>query len=236
MTYTVHYTGKFYKGLTREMQSPSHSKRITYEVGKTYNADAFEVSDDDCGPGIHVVTSLALALKWGPVVVEVTIPDGAEVVWSEAKLRTSQIHVVKAMSLTGANLYGAYLYGANLARANLTEADLARADLSGAYLYGANLARANLTGANLARADLTRANLARADLAGADLVGADLVGVNLSGADLARANLARADLAGADLVGADLTRADLAGAYGEPASLPDGWKYVNGAIVREVKG
>ena len=156
MTYQVHYTGKFYKGLTREMKSPSYSTKITYEVGKTYDADSFVVSDDDCGPGIHVVTSLAAALKWGPVVVEVEIPDEAEIVWSKDKLRTSRVTVTAVASLSGANLYGADLSGANL---------------SGANLYGANLYGADLRGANLSGADLRGANLRGADLYGANLYG-----------------------------------------------------------------
>ncbi len=174
MTYQVHYTGKFYKGLTREMKSPSYSTKITYEVGKTYDADSFVVSDDDCGPGIHVVISLAAALKWGPVVVEVEIPDEAEIVWSKDKLRTSRVTVVGV-----ANLYGADLSRANLSGANLSGANLYGADLSGANLFGANLSGANLPGANLSRADLSVANLS-----GADLSRANLSGANLSGADL----------------------------------------------------
>ena len=114
MAYKVHYNGKFYKGLTHEMQSPSHSTKITYEVGKTYTADDFVISAEACAPGIHAVTSLALALRWGPVVIEVTIPDGAEVVWGEEKLRTSKVEVVSVINLNGANLNGANLYGASL--------------------------------------------------------------------------------------------------------------------------
>ncbi len=126
--YQVHYTGKFYKGITREMQSPLNSTKITYEIGKTYSADAFEVSDEACGPGIHIVTSLAQALKWGPVVVEVTVPDEAKIVWSADKLRTPEVTVVEIVNLSGANLSGADLSGANLSVANLSGANL-----SGAY-------------------------------------------------------------------------------------------------------
>ena len=60
------------------------------------------------------------------------------------------------------------------------------------------------------------ADLALANLAGAQLTGADLTGANLTGADLRWANL---------------TGADLRWAYGNPASLPKGWKYTNGSIV-----
>ncbi len=145
--YQVHYTGKFFKGLTRGMQSPSHSTKITYEVGKTYTADAFEVSDEACSPGIHIVTSLSQALKWGPLVIEVTVPDDAQIVWSSDKLRTPEITVVGI--------------------ADLSRADLSRADLSGVGLSGADLSGANLSRANLSGADLSGANLSRADLYGA---------------------------------------------------------------------
>ena len=177
MTYHVHYTGKFFKGLSRDMQSPSHSTKITYEVGNTYDADSFEVSDAACGPGIHIVTSIAAALKWGPVVVEVSVPDGAEVVCSEDKLRTSQITVISRANLRRANLYGA--------------------DLSGAYLSGADLSEANLRGANLSGADLSRADLSRADLSRANLYEANLYEANLRRANLRGADLYRADLRGA---------------------------------------
>ena len=67
-------------------------------------------------------------------------------------------------------------------------------------------------------------------------------------ADLYRANLGGADLGGANLVGADLGEANLGGAYlrgalhldesigylkiiGEPATLPEGWRYDKGLIV-----
>jgi hypothetical protein len=235
MTYHVHYTGKFFKGLSRDMQSPSHSTKITYEVGNTYDADSFEVSDAACGPGIHIVTSIAAALKWGPVVVEVSVPDGAEVVCSEDKLRTSQITVISRANLREANLRGADLSGADLYEANLRRANLYEANLRRANLRGANLYEANLSGANLYEADLYGANLSGADLSEANLRGANLSGADLSGADLSRADLSRADLSRANLRGADLYRADLRGAYGEPKSLPDGWIYTNGLIVPDVE-
>ena len=115
--YQVHYTGKFYKGLTREMRSPSYETKITYEVGKTYTADDFEVSDKECAPGIHIVTSPARALEWGPVVVEVTVPEDAQIVWGPDKLRTPVVKVEKISNLSGAHLSGARLSGAHLSGA-----------------------------------------------------------------------------------------------------------------------
>jgi hypothetical protein len=167
MTYSVHYTGKFYKGLTLEMQSPSHSKKVTYEVGKTYTADSFEVSDESCGPGIHIVTSLAQALRWGSLVVEVSVPDDSQIVWSSDRLRTPEITVVRIANLSGANLSWADLSGANLSWADLSWANLSGANLSGANLSGANLSWANLSWANLSGANLSGANLYGANLYGA---------------------------------------------------------------------
>jgi hypothetical protein len=102
-------------------------------------------------------------------------------------------------------LTGVAAWKVNKVRANLTGADL-----TGANLTGADLARANLTGANLARADLARANLTGANLAGADLTGA---------------NLARANNLGSTY--------NLNATIGEPASLPTGWEYKSGLIVKK---
>ena len=119
MTYAVHYTGKFYKGLTHKMKSPSYVNKITYEVGMTYTAEDFEVSDDECAPGIHIVTSLAKALKWGAVVIEVSVPEDAQIVWGPDKCRTPVLTVERVADLSGADLSGAYLSGANLSGTNL---------------------------------------------------------------------------------------------------------------------
>ena len=170
----ITYTGRFYKGLTREMESPSYSTKITYEVGKTYNVEDFDTGPEECAAGLHVVTSLAQALKWGSLVVEVIVPESAQVVWGKDKVRVSEMKVVEVVSLSGADLRGADLSRANLSRADLRGADLRGADLMGAYLRGAYLS-------------------------GADLMGAYLMGANLSGADLSRAYLSRAYLSGAYL-------------------------------------
>ena len=111
--YQIHYTGKFYKGLTLEMRSPQHSTTITYEVGETYTADGFEVSDEPCAPGIHFVHSIAQALKWGPVVVDIEIPEGSHIVWGPDKSRDESVTVVSIVNLAGSNLGGANLRGAD---------------------------------------------------------------------------------------------------------------------------
>ena len=146
-------------------------------------------------------------------------------------------------NLRGADLYVADLRGADLRGANLYGADLRGANLRGAYLRGADLRVADLYGADLGVADLRGANLRGADLGGADLYVADLGGAYLRGADLRVANLYGADLGGANLHGADLDGADLYGVLnlgdalnyleiiGEPASLPEGWRYDKGLIV-----
>ena len=113
--------------------------------------------------------------------------------------------------------------------------------------HGAEDVRAAVEAAAKSRADLSRANLSGADLSGADLYGANLYGANLSGANLSGADLYRADLYGADLSGANLHGADLSGALhldealnyllivGEPATLPEGWRYDKGLIVPSPK-
>ena len=100
----INYTGKFYKGLTREMKSPNHKVKLTYEVGQTYSVEDFDTSGEQCSTGIHVVTSLAAALKWGPVVVEMSVPDTAQVVWGPDKVRVSEATVVWVINLSRANL------------------------------------------------------------------------------------------------------------------------------------
>jgi hypothetical protein len=119
-----------------------------------------------------------------------------------------------------ANLYRADLYGANLYRADLYGANLTRANLSRAFLYGANLNGANLSRADLNGADLYGANLSRANLSGANLTGANLNGANLYGADLN----------GANNLGSTY---NLNTTIGEPASLPTGWEYKSGLIVKK---
>ena len=158
-------------------------------------------------------------------------------------------------NLDGANLYGANLYGANLNGANLDGANLNGANLYRANLDGANLDGANLDGANLNGASLNGASLYGASLDGANLDGANLDGANLYRASLYRANLDGANLNGANLNGASLYRANLNGAnldganlngalylsdalnldktIGEPASLPSGWEFKNGLIVKK---
>ena len=135
MNYSIHYTGKFYKGLTLDMKSPSHSTKITYEVGKTYTSSDFEVSDQTCAPGIHFVTSIALALKWGPVVIEVEVPEGSEIVLGPDKSRAKEVKVLRVVDLHGADLHDAYLRGANLGGANLGGADLHDAYLPDGWEY-----------------------------------------------------------------------------------------------------
>ena len=227
----------YYKGVTREFESPIHSTKLKYEPGTTVEADGLATDPSEaCGQGINFCNTIAGALRFGPVVVEVTVPDGQDIIDAGAKLRAKSVVVGGVVNLTGANLTGA-----NLSRAVLSEANLRRADLSGAVLYQANLRRADLyeadlTGTNLSRADLYEANLYDADLSGAVLYEANLSGANLrradlSGANLYAANLRRADLSGANLYGANLNEADLNDET--TIILPDGWKIENGQIVRD---
>ena len=156
----------FYKGVTEELTSPQ--KRInalTYTEGVTLTADGIDTDPDkECGQGINFCRSIAEALCWGPVVVEITVPPKTPVIDTGSKLRAKTVVVGPVVSLSGANLSGADLYRANLSGA----------DLSGANLSGADLSKADLSGADLHEADLSGANLYEADLYEADLSGADL--------------------------------------------------------------
>ena len=147
MKLTMHHSGKFYKGVNRDLQSPQRrgDQQLTYTEGLTLTADGIDLDpDNDCGSGINFCRSIADALRWGPVVVEIRVPERTPVVDTGDKLRAKKVVVGPVVSLARANLYGA-----NLTRAILTRANLTRADLAGANLYGADLAGAILTGANL---------------------------------------------------------------------------------------
>ena len=154
----------YYKGLDRDRRSPvqPQSTKLTYSEGEMVEADTL---DDDpnksCGAGINFCPTVAAALKWGPLVVEVTVPDGELVIDAGDKLRAARVVVGKTVDLSGANLCGTDLRGADLYKANL----------GGAYLSGANLRGANLCVANLRGANLRGANLCVANLRGADLCG-----------------------------------------------------------------
>ena len=171
-------TKPWYKGVSRDLQSPQRrgDQQLTYTEGLTLTADGIDLDpDNDCGGGINFCRSIPDALRWGPVVVEITVPDRVAVVDTGDKLRAKKVVVGPAVSI-----YGADLYGANLSRADLYGANLSRADLSGADLSGANLSGADLSGADLSGAYLSRANLSGAYLYGANLSGAYLYGANLS--------------------------------------------------------
>jgi hypothetical protein len=157
MIVTTIRTLPFYKGVSKDLTSPVQSSKLTYAEGTTVLADAINLDPGrGCGKGINFCRSIAEALSWGPVVVEITIPSGVKVVDTGGKLRAERVRVGQVV--------------------DLADADLARADLVGAYLVRANISGANLTGAHLTGADLTDADLARADLTDANLTDANLAG------------------------------------------------------------
>ena len=177
-THRVVTTGSFYKGVTKDLQSPQQSAgRLTYTPGTTVTVDTIE-SDPavDCGAGINFQRTIADALRWGPVVVRLEVPSKVPIIDTGRKLRSTSVRVIEVVDLAGANLARANLADANLADANLADANLADANLADANLADANLADAYLAGANLARAYLAGANLARANLADANLARANLAG------------------------------------------------------------
>ena len=114
----------YYKGVTRELMSPAiETGKLRYEPGITVEADGLDGNaDQDCGKGINFCATIAQALKWGPVVVELTVPDGETIIDAGDKLRAQRVHVEGVVYLTGANLSGSDLSGANLTGANLWDA------------------------------------------------------------------------------------------------------------------
>ena len=66
-----------YKGVDEVYQSPTQSTKLTYAIRNTIetiegNPDVFT----DCGHGINLCPSVALAQKWGPKVVKVKVHMG----------------------------------------------------------------------------------------------------------------------------------------------------------------
>ena len=143
-------TQPYYKGVTRDFESPSRRTKLVYQPGTTVTTETLNKNaDEDCAEGIHFVASVAAALRWGPVVVEIRVPEGKTIVDSGSKLRAKTVEVGDVVSLTWANLSWADLSWANLTWANLYEADLSGANLTWANLSGADLSWANLTGARV---------------------------------------------------------------------------------------
>ena len=214
----------YYKGVTKDLKSPTQDNKLTYTPGTIIEADDLNLDPDkDCGAGINFCSTLAGALKWarGGTVVTVTVPDGEPIVDIGHKLRAKRVLVGEVVSLRDADL---------------SRADLGGANLSGADLWNANLIGANLTDAYLGGADLSSANLRDANLWDANLTGADLTGANLWSANLTDAYLSRADLGGADLWNANLSGANLTDARGnEYTVLPKGYKVVDGYVVMEAE-
>ena len=153
MKYTIIRERPYYKGVTRDMKSPTQaSGKLEYVEGKTVRADGLDLdSSRDCGQGINFCHTLAQALRWGPVVIEV-VPIG-QIVDTGDKLRSKAVRVLRIADLSGANLSGAYL-----SKAYLLGADLLGADLSGANLSGANLSEAKADAKTLLPAHCVLAN------------------------------------------------------------------------------
>ena len=104
----------FYKGVNRDLQSPQRrgDQQLTYTEGLTLTADGIDLDPDNgCGAGINFCRSIPDALRWGPVVVEITVPDKTPVVDTGDKLRAKKVVVGPVVNL----------YGANLSRANLSD-------------------------------------------------------------------------------------------------------------------
>ena len=135
----------YYKGVTKDLKSPTQANKLTYTPGTIIEADDLNLDPDkDCGVGINFCSTLAGALKWakGGTVVTVTVPDGELIVDTGDKLRAKRVLVGEVVSLRGANLWSANLWSADLTGADLRGANLRNADFGNAYLTGANLRNA----------------------------------------------------------------------------------------------
>ena len=98
-------TKPFYKGVTKELRSPRRLTQLTYTEGTVVTADGIDLDpDNDCGQGINFCRSIAEALQWGPVVVEIRIPDKVKVVDTGDKLRAKRVEVGPVVNLSGAYL------------------------------------------------------------------------------------------------------------------------------------
>ncbi len=113
--HTVIRNRPFYKGVTTDLRSPLQTTQLTYTDGTTVTADGIDLDPNkDCGQGINFCRSIADALKWGPVVVEIAVPAKVKIVDAGLKLRAEKVVVGPVVDLAGANLAGANLYGASL--------------------------------------------------------------------------------------------------------------------------
>ena len=179
-------TKPYYKGVTRDLMSPSQpTGKLRYEVGTIVEANGLDENTiKDCGKGINFCSTLAQALKWGPVVVELTVPDGETIIDAGDKLRAKRVRVEAVANLRYANLAGSDLSGSNLSHSNLSHSNLAGANLSHSNLSHSNLCYVNLRGAGLSHSNLSGSNLAGSDLSHSDLSGSNLWGADLRGADL----------------------------------------------------
>jgi|GEM_PF-5060329 len=100
----------FYKGVTKDLKSPMQtSGRLVYTPGTTVTADSLDVDPDkDCGHGINFSSTIAGALRWGPVVVSLSVPSKAKVIDAGNKLRAASVTVIEVIDLSRADLTRAY--------------------------------------------------------------------------------------------------------------------------------
>jgi uncharacterized protein YjbI with pentapeptide repeats len=144
--------------------------------------------------------------------------------------------------LIGANLTGVDLTGVDLTNSNLTDADLTGATMpTGEVMGGIGGQNSKLKlpknwtvhnglligpGVKLTGANLNSVNLSQMDLSSWDFTKSDLQYANLSDANLMKANLE-----GAKLENAILSGVRSGNIKGKPASLPAGWRLVEGHLV-----
>ena len=123
------HSGTFYKGVTKGRMGPHYPDK-PYNVGTVHRAVVDTNLRDSCAPGIHVCLTIAEALRWGPVVVEVGVPEDATIVVA-AKVRVGPSVKVLARDVqVGADLWGTNLWGTDLRDARLWGANFRGANFS----------------------------------------------------------------------------------------------------------
>ncbi len=203
------------------------------------NFNSATIADADFSGAVIEGVKLPLASRFGFT---------KEMLYSTASY---QMHDLRRLNLTGANLAAWDLHSQNLAGAMLANGtNLTDSDLSDANLTGVNFSEATLTNANLAGAVIAGANLGKTtpkgftkeqlystashqakqlgpidltfnDLSGWNFHGQQMKGANLFVANLTGANLSGAYLKDANLLSATLANADLSGAVIAGAKMLD---------------
>jgi hypothetical protein len=99
--YKIYKKGSYiyaYKGVSRDLLSPSYREKIEYKINTKVNVE--EANPDyyaDCGAGINLCPTIELAEKWGDVIikVKVNILDIVVIPYDDEKFRVKECEVIE---------------------------------------------------------------------------------------------------------------------------------------------